>query len=134
MSVDEHTLLAIRGVESLWNPVNPSQQRFNSISQELHTPELLTLALLFHDVGKWRETEHAQESVQLAQSMLDRLELPTDARRTVEFLIRNHLLMSQVAFRRDFDDPHVVKQFADLIGSEELKPLRLMTLADVGAV
>jgi UTP:GlnB (protein PII) uridylyltransferase len=40
--------------------------------------------------------------------MLDRLELPTDARRTVEFLIRNHLLMSQVAFRRDFDDPHVV--------------------------
>jgi [protein-PII] uridylyltransferase len=134
-TVDEHTLLAIRGVESLWNPANPSQQRFNSILQELHTPELLTLALLFHDVGKWRETEHAQESVQLAQSMLDRLELPTDARRTVEFLIRNHLLMSQVAFRRDFDDPHVVKQFADLIGSEErLKLLCLMTLADVGAV
>ena len=134
-TVDEHTLLAIRGVESLWNPANPSQQRFNSILQELHTPELLTLALLFHDVGKWRETEHVQESVQLAQSMLDRLELPTDARRTVEFLIRNHLLMSQVAFRRDFDDPHVVKQFADLIGSEErLKLLCLMTLADVGAV
>ena len=95
---------------------NPSQQRFSSILQELHAPELLTLALLFHDVGKWRDTEHVQESVQLAQSMLDRLELPTDARRTVEFLIRNHLLMSQVAFRRDFDDPHVVKQFADLVG------------------
>jgi [protein-PII] uridylyltransferase len=134
-TVDEHTLLAIRGVESLWNPANPSQQRFNSILQELHEPELLTLALLFHDVGKWRDAEHVQESVQLAQSMLDRLELPTDARRTVEFLIRNHLLMSQVAFRRDFDDPHVVKQFADLIGSEErLKMLCLMTLADVGAV
>ncbi len=134
-TVDEHTLLAIRGVESLWNPTNPSQQRFNSILQELHEPELLTLALLFHDVGKWRDAEHVQESVQLAQSMLDRLELPTDARRTVEFLIRNHLLMSQVAFRRDFDDPHVVKQFADLIGSEErLKMLCLMTLADVGAV
>ena len=81
-AVDEHTLLAIRGVESLWNPVNPSQQRFNSILGA-PTPELLTLALLFHDVGKWRETEHA-ESVQLAQSMLDRLELPTDARRTVK--------------------------------------------------
>ena len=134
-TVDEHTLLAIRNVESLWNPANPSQQRFNSILQELHTPELLTLALLFHDVGKWRDAEHVQESVQLAQSMLDRLELATDARRTVEFLIRNHLLMSQVAFRRDFDDPHVVKQFADLVGSEErLKLLCLMTLADVGAV
>ena len=91
--------------------------------------------MLFHDVGKWRDAEHVQESVQLAQSMLDRLELATDARRTVEFLIRNHLLMSQVAFRRDFDDPHVIKQFADLVGSEErLKLLCLMTLADVGAV
>jgi [protein-PII] uridylyltransferase len=134
-TVDEHTLLAIRNVEALWNPANPSQQRFNSILQELHAPELLTLALLFHDVGKWRDTDHVHESVQLAQSMLDRLELATDARRTVEFLIRNHLLMSQVAFRRDFDDPHVVKQFADLVGSEErLKMLCLMTLADVGAV
>ena len=67
--------------------------------------------------------------------MLDRLELPIDARRTVEFLIRNHLLMSQFAFRRDLDDPHVVKQFADLVGAEErLKMLCLMTLADVGAV
>src|SRR4029453_15546669 len=75
------------------------------------------------------------ESVHLAQSMLDRLELPIDARRTVEFLIRNHLLMSQVAFRRDLEDPHRIKQFSDLVGSEErLKLLCLMTFADVGAV
>jgi [protein-PII] uridylyltransferase len=134
-TVDEHTLLTILGIESLWTPDGTGRQRFGSILQEIHAPELLTLALLFHDVGKWRDTEHAQESVRLAQTMLDRLELPTDARRTVEFLIRNHLLMSQVAFRRDLDDPHVVKQFADLVGVEErLKLLCLMTLADVGAV
>jgi [protein-PII] uridylyltransferase len=134
-TVDEHTLLTIRGVESLWDPAHPSQQRFGSILNELHEPELLTLALLFHDVGKWRESDHAQESVHLAQTMLDRLELAADARRTVEFLIRNHLMMSQVAFRRDLDDSHVIKQFADLVGSEErLKMLCLMTLADVGAV
>jgi [protein-PII] uridylyltransferase len=134
-TVDEHTLLTIRGIESLWSPALQNHQRFSSLLQELHAPELLTLALLYHDVGKWRESDHAQESVHLAQSMLDRLELPIDARRTVEFLIRNHLLMSQVAFRRDLDDPHVVKQFADLVGTEErLKMLCLMTLADVGAV
>jgi [protein-PII] uridylyltransferase len=134
-TVDEHTLLAIRGVELLWNPAGPTDQRFGSILQELHAPELLTLALLFHDVGKWREADHAQESVHLAQSMLDRLDLETEPRRMVEFLIRNHLLMSQVAFRRDLDDPHVIKQFADLVGTEErLKMLCLMTLADVGAV
>ena len=134
-TVDEHTLLTIRNIESLWNPANASHQRFGSILQEVTGPELLTIALLFHDVGKWRDTEHAQESVRLAQTALDRLDLPAQGRQTVEFLIRNHLQMSRVAFRRDLDDPHVIKQFADLIGSEErLKMLTLLTLADVGAV
>jgi [protein-PII] uridylyltransferase len=134
-TVDEHTLLAIRGVESLWNPETSTHQRFGSILQEVHAPELLTIALLFHDIGKWRDAEHVQESARLAQSALDRLELPAQSRQTVEFLIRNHLQMSRVAFRRDLDDPHVIKQFADLVGSEErLKMLSLLTLADVGAV
>src|SRR4051812_86305 len=134
-TVDEHTLLAIRGVESLLDPATPGRRRFSSILQEVHAPELLTLALLFHDVGKWREADHAQESVRLAQSGLDRLELPDDERATVEFLIREHLQMSQVAFRRDAEDPQVAARFAELVATEEqLKLLCLMTLADVGAV
>jgi [protein-PII] uridylyltransferase len=134
-TVDEHTLLAIRGVESLLDPSTPGRRRFASILQEARAPELLTLALLFHDVGKWREADHAQESVRLAQTMLDRLALPAEARQTVEFLIREHLQMSQVAFRRDAEDPQVAGRFAALVGTEEhLKLLCLMTLADVGAV
>ena len=43
--------------------------------------------------------------------------------------------MSQVAFRRDTEDPDIVKKFAGLVGVEErLKMLCLMTLADVEAV
>ena len=43
--------------------------------------------------------------------------------------------MSLVAFRRDTEDPEVVRQFAGLVGVEErLKMLCLMTLADVEAV
>ena len=134
-TVDEHTLLAIRGIESLLDPQTASRKRFASLLQELRSPELLTLALLFHDVGKWREADHAQESLRLAQGMLDRLELPDEARRIVEFLIREHLQMSQVAFRRDSEDPQVVARFAELVGTEEqLKMLCLLTLADVGAV
>jgi [protein-PII] uridylyltransferase len=134
-TVDEHTLLAIRNIESLLDPSTAGRRRFGSILQELHAPELLTLALLFHDVGKWREADHAQESVRLAQSVLDRLELPDDERATVEFLIREHLQMSQVAFRRDAEDPQIAARFAELVGTEErLKLLCLMTLADVGAV
>src|SRR6185295_19035822 len=58
-----------------------------------------------------------------------------DARETVLFLIRHHLRMSQVAFRRDTEDPEIVREFAALVGTEEwLKLLSLMTLADVEAV
>lgn len=134
-TVDEHTLLAIRNVESLFDAGTANHKRFLSLLQELRAPELLTLSLLFHDVGKWREADHAQESLRLAQGMLDRLELPDDGREAVEFLIRQHLQMSQAAFRRDSEDPHVIGQFADLVGTEErLKMLCLMTFADVGAV
>ena len=51
------------------------------------------------------------------------------------FLIKHHLRMSLVAFRRDTEDPEIVKDFAAFIGTEErLKMLCLMTLADVEAV
>ena len=40
-----------------------------------------------------------------------------------------------MAFRRDTEDPEIVRQFAELVGVEErLKMLCLMTLADVEAV
>jgi len=93
------------------------------------------LALLLHDVGKWRDDDHHVESVRMAREMFGRIGLPQDACDTVEFLIANHLAMSQVAFRRDTDDPEIVRTFAELVGVEErLKMLCLMTLADVEAV
>jgi [protein-PII] uridylyltransferase len=134
-TVDEHTLLTIRGLEALWNPVTPSRKRFAGILQEIRSPELLTLALVLHDIGKVYDSNHAAESVRLGRSALDRLDLPDEARHTVEFLVGHHLDMSNVAFRRDLDDPHVVEQFAHLVGTEEqLKMLCLLTLVDVEAV
>lgn len=134
-TVDEHTLLAIRNLELLRTTTEPNRQRLKSLLAEVHAPELLTLALLFHDVGKWREEEHVQESLRLAQPMFQRLQLPDDARRTVDFLIGNHLGMSRVAFRQDAEDPEVVGRFAAQVGNEDLlKMLCLMTCADIAAV
>jgi [protein-PII] uridylyltransferase len=134
-TVDEHTLLTIRNLETLLDPASASRRRFSALLGELHEPELLTLALIYHDVGKWKDEDHATESVRMATTMLDRLTLSPEARHSVDFLIGQHLQMSQVAFRRDSEDPEVVRRFADLVGTEEhLKMLCLMTLADVGAV
>jgi [protein-PII] uridylyltransferase len=134
-TVDEHTLLTIRNLERLVTDETPERQRFASLLWDLAAPELLVLALLLHDVGKWRDDDHHLESVRMAREMFERLGLATEQREAVEFLIANHLAMSQVAFRRDTEDPDIVRQFAELVGVEErLRMLCLMTIADVEAV
>jgi [protein-PII] uridylyltransferase len=133
-TVDEHTLLTIRNLERLADAPE-HRQRFASIARDLESPELLVLALLLHDVGKAGDEDHAVESVRMAQRLLDEWGLAEGARDTVLFLIRHHLRMSEVAFRRDTEDPEIVREFAALVGTEErLKLLCLMTLADVEAV
>src|SRR5581483_11996360 len=135
-TVDEHTLLAIRNLELLaGEPATPSRARFGALLADLAEPELLVLALLYHDVGKASDADHHLESVRMARAMFDRLDLGPEARATVEFLIAHHLRMSLVAFRRDTEDPEIVRQFAELVGIEDrLKMLCLLTFCDVGAV
>ncbi len=129
-TVDEHTLLTVRNAERLLT--NP---RFASILNEIRTPELLVLALLYHDVGKAREGDHSIVGAEMAEGMSARLSLDRESRQTIDFLIRHHLKMSRIAFRRDTEEPEVVRQFASMFGTEEhLKLLLLLTLCDVGAV
>jgi [protein-PII] uridylyltransferase len=129
-TVDEHTLLTVRNAERLLN--NP---RFGPILREVHAPELLVLALLYHDVGKAREGDHSVVGAEMASLMARRLGLDAESAHTIDFLIRHHLKMSRVAFRRDTEEPEVVRDFASMFGTEEhLKMLVLLTLCDVGAV
>ncbi len=134
-TVDEHTLLTLRNLELLLDPPGPARARFSGLLHEIHAPQLLSLALLLHDVGKWKDEDHAIESVRMSQPVLHRLGLTGDAGATVRFLIEHHLQMSRVAFRRDTEDPDVVREFANLVGTEErLKMLCLMTFVDIDAV
>jgi [protein-PII] uridylyltransferase len=134
-TVDEHTLLTIRNVERLLTPARPERERFGRVLGEIDRPELLILSLLLHDVGKWTDEQHEVESTRMARQLFERLDLDAGARANVEFLVSEHLKMSQVAFRRDTEDPEIVRQFAAFIGVEDrLKMLLIMTLADVEAV
>jgi [protein-PII] uridylyltransferase len=134
-TVDEHTLLTVRNLERLLQAA-PGRERFGRLLGELQQPELLVLALLYHDIGKWQdENDHAAESERMVKKLCDRLQLDDEDAALVRFLVAHHLRMSLVAFRRDTEDPEIVRQFAGLIGVEErLKMLCLLTLADVEAV
>jgi [protein-PII] uridylyltransferase len=132
-TVDEHSLIAIRNIEEL-----PRTHRFSVLLNELESPELLLLSLLFHDIGKSHrhdEGNHVHPSTEGVKEILDKLELPPDQAEKVVAVVKNHLEMSKIILRRDFSDEAVILQFADLVGNiENLRMLCLMTYADMKAV
>src|ERR1700684_4375422 len=134
-TVDEHTFLVVDNVHALRTPSSEHEQRFATLLTEIDRLDLFFLALLLHDTGKGRRAgEHAQQSVELADSLLARLELDAEERDQVRRLIRNHLEMSST-LRRDIFDAETIRAFAEKVASQtHLKMLCLMTYADIKAV
>lgn len=134
-TVDEHTLLAIRTIEELAAGEASSDPRFASVLRDTVNPSLVTLSLLLHDVGKSQEGKHAEESARMAGKALRRFRFDRETIQIISFLIRQHLSMSAVIFRRDLEDDEVIGRFADLVGDpEKLRLLTLLTYADIKAV
>jgi [protein-PII] uridylyltransferase len=134
-TVDEHTFLVINNVHALRQPHHDWEKRFATLLPEIDRLDLFFLALLMHDTGKARRTgDHAAQSVELADSLLARLEFDSEEREMVRRIIRNHLEMS-AALRRDIFATDTIRAFADKIGTQpQLKMLTLMTYADIKAV
>jgi [protein-PII] uridylyltransferase len=98
-------------------------------------PRPLLLAALLHDLGKGFPEDHSVVGARLARETCLRLGVPDDETEIVEFLVRRHLIMAHIAFRRDVGDDSLVVEFAREVGSPEiLRMLALLTAADVSAV
>ena len=96
---------------------------------------VLTLALLLHDVGKGREEDHSILGARLARRVVQRLGLSHEESETVEWLVRHHLLMSDVAQKRDLSDPRTVRDFARAVRSRRrLDLLTMLTVCDIRGV
>ncbi len=134
-TVDEHTLFLIRNLRRFTVP--EFQHEFplcSDIMQYIAKPELLYLAGLFHDIAKGRGGDHSELGAQDATAFCLHHGLsPFDAR-LVSWLVRNHLIMSMTAQRKDISDPEVIAQFATTNGDQmHLDYLYLLTVADIRA-
>jgi [protein-PII] uridylyltransferase len=135
-TVDEHSLVAIENIHALRTPESEVERRFRDILDGLERPDLLFLALLFHDVGKGMPADdHVTGSLQAAACVLERLRMEPEDRETVIFLIGSHLRMSATTRRQDIFDPKVVAEFSEALGTtERLKMLTLLTYTDIKSV
>ena len=131
-TTDEHTLMTIKNVETL----DKSSSQLGKIYNRLADREILYLALLFHDIAKPINIPgHEIIGVEMASSIMHRLGYSEEEIDKVSFLVRNHLVMEQVAFRRNLSDPETLNNFTSLFSTiEELDLLYLLTYADLSAV
>jgi [protein-PII] uridylyltransferase len=93
------------------------------------------MALLFHDIGKAAGRHHGEEGYKRLKNIMERFRLDIEKRMRIEFLVKNHVLMSKIAMQREASDTEVVTMFADAVGDmENLDALYLITYADMSAV
>jgi [protein-PII] uridylyltransferase len=94
-------------------------------------PDLLVVAALLHDIGKGSGGDHTEAGVEIAARVCRRMGFPPDDVATVSELVEHHLLLRDVASRRDVDDPATAHRVATAVGSiEQLRLLAALTEAD----
>ncbi|MFQ5356140.1 MAG: [protein-PII] uridylyltransferase [Mariprofundaceae bacterium] len=135
-TVDEHTLRAVGEARNFWH--RHREQRLplaQDVCYKIKRPELLYLALIFHDIAKGLSGDHSENGGSIARDFCERIGLNRDATDLVEWLVREHLLMAVKSQRFDLSDPDVIRAFAERVGDvERLNYLLLLSVADIAAV
>lgn len=130
-TVDEHSLRAVE----IATGFQKAKDRLGKIYRSLREKNLLHLALLIHDLGKGFPEDHCEVGRKLAVSIGKRLRLMVDDIEDLKYLVHNHLVMSNIALRRDINDESLIAEFTANVGSvKTLKLLYLLTCADISAV
>jgi [protein-PII] uridylyltransferase len=80
-------------------------------------PDLLVLGALFHDIGKGYPGDHTEVGVTLVKRIGPRLGLSSDDTDILCMMVEHHLLLPDVATRRDLADSSTITMVADLVRS-----------------
>lgn len=134
-TVDEHTLKVLRNARRLFVKEHLHELPLASkVARFLPKPELLYLAALFHDIAKGRGGHHEQLGALDAEQFCQLHDLSHPDIRLVAWLVRNHLVMSMTAQRKDINDPAIIHEFAILVGDNMyLDYIYLLTVSDIRA-
>ena len=135
-TVDEHTIFAIGILSRIeCGLLRDELPVASEVVHHLVSRRVLYLAVLLHDIAKGRGGNHSELGAEVARDLCPRLGLTEEETEAVSWLVRHHLLMSEVAFKRDLDDPKTIADFVERVQSpERLRLLLILTVADIRAV
>ncbi len=135
-TVDEHTIQCIVNLAQIERgELVESLPLASSILKGGVNRKVLYVALLLHDIAKGRPEDHSILGAQIARKVAPRLGLNKKDSETVEWLVRYHLLMSDMAQKRDISDPRTVRDFAKAVKTvKRLDLLTVLTVCDIRGV
>jgi len=103
-------------------------------ARDVARPDLLFIGALLHDIGKGLPGDHSVVGVEVATQIAEAIGLPAEDVRAIGRLVRWHLLLPEVATRRDLGDPQTVRHVAETVGDvETLELLHALSRADAVA-
>lgn len=125
-TVDRHLLRTVAEIKKIGAAETP----FAGVE----SLQVLLLAALLHDIGKGHQDEHSLRGAKLAATIGRRLALSEAEAACLEFLVANHLFLTETALRRDLEDEALIQQCARRIQTpERLAMLHLLAIADARA-
>jgi len=135
-TVDEHTIQCIASLAQIERKELVEELPVASgILAKGINRKTIYMALLLHDIGKGRLDDHSVLGAKITRKIAPRLGLNKKEAETAEWLVRNHLLMSDVAQKRDISDPRTVRDFAKRMRSRRrLDLLTVLTVCDIRGV
>ncbi|MFM2160374.1 MAG: hypothetical protein RLY39_905 [Actinomycetota bacterium] len=103
-----------------------------ALTRTVTRPDLLLVAALFHDIGKgFPDKDHSDYGEELIRPLAKRLGFEDKDCDTIALLVKEHLLLSAVATRRDLEDPATIEYVVEKIKEpESLQLLHALSISD----
>jgi len=135
-TVDEHTIRAIGLLSEIEKgELKAEHPLATEIIGKIHSRTTLYVAVLLHDIAKGRGGDHSVLGAEVARKLCPRLGMDKAETELTAWLVRQHLIMSAVAFKRDLADWKTITDFVAVVESlERLRQLALLTIVDIRAV
>jgi len=135
-TVDEHTIRAIGLTSQIERGLlKADHPRATKQVHKLSSRRAIFVAVLLHDIAKGRGGDHSVLGAGVARRLCPRFGLDEAETELVAWLVREHLLMSRTAQKRDLTDPKTIEDFAEKVQSiDRLRYLAILTAVDIRAV
>ena len=135
-TVDEHILHCIDILHKLEKgDVRNEAPLASEIAKNIKDRRALYVAMFLHDICKGRGGGHAELGAELALALGPRFGLSGEETDLVSWLVLEHLLMSDTAFRRNMNDPKTIADFSARVRNiDRLDLLFVLTTADIMGV